>query len=176
MAWTEISGNQAQYGGNNGNGSDWLGRVWNDINGTSANNQFNAAEAAKNRAFQEYMSNTAYQRQVADMKAAGINPAVALSQGAGSGASTPSGAQANSAGSSSSGGLFGLGASIIGRAASVALAKGLEAKFTNSAMKAADNHQLVSQRVRTLAAEEKAASARAADIQRRWNDGPSEDD
>lgn len=175
MSWEEPSGNQAQYGGNNGNGSDWLGRVWNDINGTSANNQFNANEAAKNRAFQEFMSNTAYQRQVADMKAAGINPALALA-GGGSGASTPSGSQATSAGSSSSGGLFGLGASIIGRAASVALAKGLEAKFTNSAMKAADNHQLVSQRVRTLAAEEKAASARAADIQRRWNDGPSEDD
>lgn len=51
--------------------------------------QFSSTEAQKNREWQEYMSNTSYQRAVKDMMAAGINPILAYSQG---GASTPSGA------------------------------------------------------------------------------------
>lgn len=56
-------------------------------------NAFTASEAQKQRDWETEMSNTAYQRQVKDMQAAGINPAMAMG---GSGASTPSGASASS--------------------------------------------------------------------------------
>ncbi len=55
--------------------------------------EFAAEEAQKQRDWQERMSNTAYQRAFADMEKAGVNPAMAFSNGAGAG--TPSGASAN---------------------------------------------------------------------------------
>lgn len=53
-------------------------------------NAFTAEQAQLNRDWQTEMSNTAYQRQVADMRAAGVNPALAMQSA--SGAVTPSGA------------------------------------------------------------------------------------
>lgn len=99
-----------EYGGLSLNGDDgkdvgglfgMIGRGLNNLSGTTAKNQFAAAEAQKNRDFQEYMSSTAYQRAAKDMKAAGINPATLTGLNGSSGAaSTPSGDSGSASGSS----------------------------------------------------------------------------
>lgn len=71
--------------------------------------QFSASEAQKQRDYEERLSNTAYQRAAADMRAAGLNPYLAYSNG---GAGTPSGASASAYSASSGSASQGSGARV----------------------------------------------------------------
>ncbi|QCQ85089.1 DNA pilot protein [Blackfly microvirus SF02] len=73
-------------------GSSLLGGLFGK-SGAEKQNKAQALEAQKQRDFQQYNADTAHQREIKDLKAAGLNPI--LSGTGGSGAPAPGGAQAN---------------------------------------------------------------------------------
>lgn len=97
---------------NNWNSEAWdRAAAWNEMM-WQKQADFNAREAQKNRDWQTEMANTAYQRAITDMKAAGLNPALAMggisSNVPSGGAATVSGASMGAASANmASGGVLG---------------------------------------------------------------------
>lgn len=81
MVWQAIAGI----------GSSLLGGLF-GRSGAKAQNQAQIQQAREQMDFQERMSNTAHQREIKDLEAAGLNPILSAKLG---GASSPGGAQAN---------------------------------------------------------------------------------
>lgn len=95
-SWQEPDG--SYYGGDKNHAwTDFLDFFGIGSSGRQAN--FNANQAAIQRMWEEYMSNTAVQRKMSDLKAAGINPLLA-GMGSASGATTPSGSSSSLSGAS----------------------------------------------------------------------------
>lgn len=88
------------------------------IEQSSLNSAFNAEQAQLNRDWQEYMSGTSHQREVADLILAGLNPV--LSANSGSSFSSVGNATADT---SSAAGLAALAQTVLNNRASIEMAK-----------------------------------------------------
>ena len=121
--------------------------------------EFNSREAAIARDWQQGMSATAYQRAMADMKAAGLNPMSAFSQG---GASVGSGSTASSSNTSVDSELGGMGETLSRAVQSALQVEQIEAGIRDTNARAQLNE--VEAQVSEHTRRKEAANARTAEM------------
>jgi len=134
-------------------GAALLGGTIIDAVSQNSANDANIKLAREQMAFQKDMSNTAYQRGIADMKKAGINPMLAFSQG---GASSPVGSQAR------------VEPVQVGRGLSEATAKGIDAALAHSQVSLQESQRQL-QATQALASIEDARLKQASAVQVQQN-------